>query len=100
MAKARSDGLRGDLAGCHRAERRVELRSCITWGELAQVTADGLRGAGRMRAGQIREPFGGVTQSGRQRLGLNARSSICGTVGRARRDQDVCSLVEIGGTEA
>ena len=100
MAKARSDGLRGDLAGRHRAERRVELRSRIARGELAQIATDGLRGACRMRAGQFGEPLGRVAQSGRHRLRLSARSSVCGTVARARRDQDVRGLVEIGGTEA
>ena len=60
VAKTGSDGIRGDLAGRHGAERRVELRSCITRGELAQIAADGLRGAGRMRAGQFREALGGV----------------------------------------
>ena len=53
-----------------------------------------------MRQGEFGEPLGGVAQSGRHRLRLSARSSICGTVARARRDQDVRGLVEVRGTEA
>src|SRR6185437_4669700 len=73
MAKARSDGLGGDLAGYHRAKRRIELRSGIAHGELAQIATDGFGGAGRMRAGQVREALGGVAQSSRHRLCLSAR---------------------------
>ena len=86
MAKAGGDWLRGDLARRHRAERHVEFRSCITRGELAQVATSGLGGSGRMRAGHFREALWRVAQGSRHRFRLSARSSICATVARARRE--------------